>query len=196
LIGRELGLVALAVATMLWARRHPIRPVRLFGAVAIAGAGAAVLAFAGVRIPSTFLATSACLALAFAANRRPASRSTRPAVRRALWTLIAVLTVVPMRPRPVVGGIGAYAVGVAIGVEPLLVLIALVYIARGIIADRGDRLLVGACAALTSPLVVVVVRFMLLALDSLEPEPAWWVYPYWLLLGAALARANGNLRRP
>ena len=170
--------------------------MRIFGAVAIAGAGAAALTFAGVRVPTTFLGMSACLALAFAANRRPLSRTTRPAGRRLLWILIAVLTVMPMRPRPPAGGIGAYAVGVSVGIESLLVLMALVYVARGIIADARDTLLVGAWAALSSPLVVTVVRFTFLPFDSLESEPAWWVYPYWLLLGAALARANGNLRRP
>jgi hypothetical protein len=113
-----------------------------------------------------------------------------------LWILIAAWTLVPLRPRSIGAGIGAYAAGVSIGIESLLVVIALVYIVRGIIADPSDRLLVGALAGLSSPLVVAVVRFMFLSFDSLEPEPSWWVYPYWLLMGAAIARANGNLRRP
>ena len=185
----------------LWARRYVIRPIRIFGGLAIAGAGAAALTFARIPIPSHFLVMSACLALAFAVNHRGTTRSIDPAVRRVLWLLAAALILAGLLRRLVFGnmvgaGGAAIFVDVETGVETLLLLIALVYITRGILADPGDRLLIGALAGLLSPVPVEVVRVMSRGVAGIESEPAWWVYPYWLLLIAALARANGNLRRP
>ena len=190
------------MVTTLWARRRVIRPIRIFAALAIAGAGAAALTFAGVPAPSGFLAMNACLALAFAVNHRPTSRSSRSILWRGLWIASAVLMVSRIGSGSRVvnsgsGGIGAVSFGVAEAlIESLPMLIALGYIVRGILADPGDRLLAGALAGLLSPLPVLIIRFMSMGVQGLESDPVWWVSPYWLLLGAALARANGNLRRP
>ena len=59
---------------------------------------------------------------------------------------------------------------------------------RGVRADHGDRLLVGACVALGA--------FVLTWMTShpmLVPEVA---YPFWILLGAAIARADGDAQPP
>ena len=93
------------------------------------------------------------------------------------------------------GGFGVF-VHASVAVESLLLVIALVYIARGILADRRDTLLIGAFAGLLSALLVDVVRIIVLGIGSVEPVAAWWMYPFSPLLGAALARANGNLRTP
>jgi hypothetical protein len=193
------------VVTTLWARRHVIRPIRIFGALAIAGTIAAALTFARVSIPITFLATTACLALAFALNGRPTSRSIGPTPRRMLWLLAAALIVAAMAHNlalkvGVFVSIGASGgeilLDAVFGVEALLLLISLVYVVRGMLADPGDRLLAGALAALVIPLPANAVGLMQMGAQALASQPMWWVYPYSLLLGAALARANGNLRRP
>jgi O-antigen ligase len=65
---------------------------------------------------------------------------------------------------------------------------AAVRLGRGVRADRGDRLLVGACTGLGA--------FVLTWMTShpmLVPEAA---YPFWILLGAALARADGDAQPP
>lgn len=66
--------------------------------------------------------------------------------------------------------------------------VATMRLARGVRADHGDRLLAGACAALGA--------FVLTWMTShpmLVPEVA---YPFWILLGAAIARADGDAQPP
>ncbi len=172
-----------------------IRPIRFFGALAIAGLGAACLAFAGWSVARAFLAMTACLALAFSVNGRPASRSEQPGLRRASWIVAAAVMLAAM-PTDVPRESGAGAFGFAIGeaelaliaMAVLLLLWAIVRLAQGVRADPGDRLLIGALAG--------IVAFVVLLVTTLPPPPVGWLYPFFILLGAALARANGNLRMP
>jgi hypothetical protein len=169
-----------------------IRPIRFFGALTIGGLGAACLAFAGWSVARAFLAMTACLALAFSVNRRPASQSRRPGLWRGGWIVAAAVMLAAM-PTDVPGGSGAWAWGFAIGeaelalvaTAVLLLLWAIVRLARGVRADPGDRLLIGALAG--------IVAFVVLLVTTWPPPPVGWLYPFFILLGAALARANGNL---
>jgi hypothetical protein len=70
----------------------------------------------------------------------------------------------------------------------LLIIAVVIRMARGIAADREDRLLVGALGG--------VVVFAALWIDALPVHSAAWNYPWWALLGAGHARAHGNMRRP
>jgi hypothetical protein len=182
----------LVFAAARYARGHVIRPIRIFGVLAIAGAAAAVLAFGRLPVPRAFLGMCACLALAFSVNRRPTQPPRWPALSRALWIAAAALMLAAL-PSDVPRAAGAFAF--TIGEIELLLLVAaavallaaVVRLVRGIRADAGDRLLIGALTG--------IVAFVVLA-PHIPPPPVWWIYPFALLLGAALARANGNLRRP
>jgi len=175
-----------------YARGHVIRPIRIFGVLAMAGAVAAVLAFAQLRVPRAFLGMCACLALAFSVNRRPTQPPRHPALNRALW-IVAMALMLAALPADVRRAGGAFAF--AIGELELLVLVAaaigvlaaVVRVIRGLRADSGDRLLTGA--------LMGIVTFVVLA-PHIPPPPVWWIYPFALLVGASLARANGNLRQP
>jgi hypothetical protein len=68
----------------------------------------------------------------------------------------------------------------------VLLLAAIVRLAQGVWADPGDRLLIGALGG--------IVAFVVLLVTTVPPPPVGWLYPFYILLGAALARANGNLR--
>jgi len=170
-----------------------IRPIRCFGAIAIGGLGAAFLAFAGFAVPRAFLAMAACLALAFSVNRRPARPPRWPALRRAGW-LVATALMLAAISVDVPSGSGAFAF--AIGEPELIVFAAAAFglsavvgrIIRGIFADRDDRLLMGAVAG--------IVAFVVLFATSLPLPGVEWLYVFSILLGAALARANGNLSVP
>jgi hypothetical protein len=182
------------MAAVAWfARRHVVRPIRIFGAVAVGGVPAAIAAFAGAAVPRAALAMAAVLALAFSVNRRPLRKPRRPAARRFAWIGAAamMLAAVPDDVPPS-GGIAAVSYTTADIVAALLVFLlivaALIRIARGVAADRDDRLLIGALGA--------SVAFALLWLDALPIHSAAWNYPWWVLLGAAEARASGNIRRP
>lgn len=122
---------------------------------------------------------------------------------RAIWILAAIITLSAIGHRPPntarSGGIGAVSVGVAEGViASLPVLAALAYVVRGILADCGDRLLMGALAGILSMPIVGLVGIIALPEPMVEAPALAWMYSLAsaLLLGAALARANGNLRRP
>ncbi|HKB09003.1 MAG TPA: hypothetical protein VKD69_00060 [Vicinamibacterales bacterium] len=188
---------ALALAAALWARAHVVRPIRLFGALAIAGVVAAPAALL-FCIPRAFLAMTTCVALAFSVNRRPLSQAVSAATRRALWIAAAALMLAfaSLNVDRAIGSGGIGAVSADLGM-PLIVLLATLgafaYIVRGIVADPGDRLLIGVLAALVSS--PIVTAYDLLRYPWLTPA-AFWTYPYCVLLGAALARANGNVRRP
>jgi hypothetical protein len=170
-----------------------IRPIRCFGALAIGGLVAALLAFAGLAVPRAFLAMTACLALAFSVNRRPASPPRRPALRRAGWIVAAAMMLAAMPTNgPRASGSFAFSIGEAelalIAMAVLLLLAAIVRLAQGVRADPGDRLLVGALGG--------ILAFVVLLVTTVPPPPVGWLYPFCILLGAALARANGNLRVP
>jgi hypothetical protein len=183
--------VVFAVAR--YARGHVIRPIRIVCALAIGGVGAAVLALAGIGVPRAFLAMTACLALAFSVNRRPARPPRWPALGRAGWIIAAALMLAAM-PADVPRESGAFAFAIG-GVELalvaavlLLLLAAIVRLTQGVRADPGDRLLVGVLGG--------IVAFVALVVTSLPPPAAGWIYLFCVLLGAGLARANGNLRAP
>jgi hypothetical protein len=175
-----------------YARGHVMRPIRVFGVLAIAGAAAAVFAFAQLPVPRAFLVMCACLALAFSVNRRPARTPRWPALSRVLWIAAAALMFAAV-PSDEPRGSGAFGVSfgevalIAFAAAVVALLASVVRLLRGIRADPGDRLLMGAAAG--------VVAFVLLA-PHIPPPPVWWIYPFALLLGASLARANGNIRRP
>jgi hypothetical protein len=182
------------MAAVAWyARGHVVRPIRIFGALAVGGVLAAVGAFAGVAVPRAALAMCAALALAFSVNRRPLRKSRRPAARRFAWIAAAatMLAAIPTDVPPS-GGMSAeiYVTSdlVAALIVFLLVIAVVVRIARGIAADREDRLLIGALGG--------TVVFAALWIDALPIHSAAWNYPWWTLLGAAHARAYGNIRRP
>lgn len=175
------------MATARLARGRVIRPIRIFGATAIAGAVAAPFGLLGA-VPRAFLAMAAAVALAFAVNRRPTRRPRRPALRRLLWIGAAALMLAAI-PSDLPRGAGAaafsiseidLAVAAAIGVA---LIIALVRIVQGIRADRGDRLLVGVVAGILAFIVLFV---------RIPPPAPVWIYPFAVLVGAALARARGN----
>jgi hypothetical protein len=174
-----------------YARGHVIRPIRAFAALAISGVGATVLALGGAPVPRAFLAMTACLALAFSVNRRMTSRPRWPALRRAAWIVAAAVMLAAM-PTDAPRGAGslAFAIGVVelalLATAVLLVVWAIVRVAHGVRADPGDRLLIGALGG--------IVAFLVLLVTTVPPPPAGWLYPFSILLGAALARANGNLR--
>lgn len=172
---------------------HVIRPIRIFGAIAVAGALAAPLALGGLPIPRAFLAMCAAAALAFAVNRRPTRRRQRPVFVRAAWIGAAALmfAAMPSHPRAGAGGLGfAISFGELAGIAAvaLLLLAAIVRAAQGVRADPDDRLLIGALAG--------IVAFAALFVTELPPPSAAWLHPFAVLIGAALARANGNLRVP
>jgi hypothetical protein len=170
-----------------------IRPIRIFGTLAISGSVAALLALAGWSIPRALLAMTACLALAFSVNRRPTRPPRWPELRRAGWLVAAALMLAAISV-DVPSGSGAFAF--AIGEPELIVFAAAACglsavvgrIIRGIFADRDDRLLIGAVAG--------IVAFVVLFATSLPLAGVEWLYVFSILLGAALARANGNLRVP
>jgi hypothetical protein len=151
------------------------------------------MALGGVPIPRAFLVLTAALALGFAVNARPTRRPRRPALQRLAWTAAAAVSLAAIpNDAPVGAGGGGVAISlggliVAAAVAVLLVA-AIVRTVQGVFADRGDRLLIGVLAGL--------VGFGALAVTSLPPIDAGWLYPFGALLGAAVARANGNIRRP
>lgn len=175
------------------ARGDVIRPIRIFGAIAVSGAIAALLALGGLAVPRGFLAMGAATALAFAVNRRPTRLPRRPALRRGAWIAAAALMLAGL---PNSAPQGVYAWGFTISAAELLLVaalvlslvVALITLARGINADRGDRLLIGVLGG--------IVAYAALFVTELPPPPAPWLYPFALLLGGALARAHGNLRVP
>jgi hypothetical protein len=170
-----------------------VRPIRIVAALAIAGAVAALLALVGLSVPRAFLGMSAALALAHSVNRRLTRRPRRPLVRRAAWIVAAAIMMAAMPADvPREGGVFAAVyttIDLAIaGVVLGLVVAVVIRIVRGILADRGDRLLVGALGGIV---VNVALWF-----NAIPFHSAAWNYPFWILLGAADARAYGNLRRP
>jgi hypothetical protein len=181
-----------------YARGHVIRPIRIFAGVALAGlivALVTLLGLAGFFVPGAVLAMTASLALAFSVNRRWTRRPRRPAVRRAGWIVAAAIMLAAM---PVTGfrDEGGFVTITAdvidVGILTLVAVVAMLFVVvrlvRGIVADRGDRLLVGALSG--------VVLFVVLWVIDLPTTAAAWSYPFWILLGAADARAYGNIRRP
>jgi len=159
----------------------------------VGGAAAALPALAGVLVPRALLGMSAALALAFSVNRRPTRRPRRPLARRAAWIAAAAIMLAAI-PNDVPRGAGAFAaryttIDLAIGLVVLcLVAAAAIRIVRGLLADRDDRLLAGALGG--------IVVYVLLWFNALPIHSAAWNYPFWILLGAADARAYGNCRRP
>jgi len=189
--------VILACAAAWFARDSVMRPIRLFGALALSGIVAVPIAFMGFGVPRALLATTACLALAFSVNDRRTRRPTRPGLTRGAWIAAAavMLAALPNAAAPQgSAGIGALSVGF-LDIELIAALAAIVFtlwaavrIVRGILADRGDRLLVGALLGL--------VAFVVLWTSDIWWARAEWTFAFWLLLGTAVARASGNLRRP
>ena len=175
------------------ARGRVIRPIRIFGALAIAGAGGAIAAFGGVAVPRAFLSMTAAIALAFAVNRRPISRPRYPAVRRLGWIAAAALMLAAL-PSP--KGRGAGGLGFAITLPDLAVITAVataliavsIRSVRGMRADPEDRLLVGVVGG--------IVAFAALFIVDAPLPPSAWLYPFAVAVGGAVARANGNLARP
>jgi hypothetical protein len=181
------------VAVAWYARGHVVRPIRIFGAVALGGVAAALAALTGAAVPRQALAMSAALALAFSVNRRPLRKARRPLVRRFAWIAAAATMLAALSTDvPPSAGMAAQlytTTDLVVTVLVFLVFIAvLVRLARGIAADREDRLLIGAFGG--------SVAFALLWIDALPIHSAAWNYPWWVLLGAAHARACGNMRRP
>jgi hypothetical protein len=174
------------------ARGHVMRPIRIFCALAIGGAAAAVFALAGGVVPRAFLAMAACVALAFSVNKRLTRPRRWPRLGRTVWLVAAALMLAAI-PTDVPREGGSFAFSISeielalIAVVAMALIAALVTVARGIRADRGDRLLVGVLAGL----VVFVVLF-----PHVPPPAPVWIYPFAILAGGALARANGNLKRP
>ena len=176
-----------------YSRGHVVRPVRIFGTIALGGVAAALAAFAGAEVPRQALAMSAAMALAFSINHRPLRKPRRPLVRRFGWiaaaaTMLAALPTDAPPSKSVDAVIYNTADLVAALIVFLLVIAILIRIARGIAADRDDRLLIGAFAG--------SLAFAALWIDALPIHSAAWNYPWWVLLGAAHARASGNMRRP
>jgi hypothetical protein len=135
---------------------------------------------------------TACLALAFAVNRRPTRRRRRPGLTRAGWIAAAASMFAAMPGDAPRAGAAALVVSggelAVLAILVVLVLAAIVAVARGVNADRDDRLLIGALGG--------IVAFVALAAASVPPPAIGWIYPFSVLIGAALARANGNIRRP
>jgi hypothetical protein len=142
------------------------------------------------------------------------TRSWRPAIR-AMWaaaatvmlvaafplTLAATRPAAPLRPPAFTvfgAGIGRGAGNVlligdelgVIGLAAIAWLIGVVAIraVRGLHADPGDRLLMGALTGLAAFVAACAIGRPLLIAES--------VYPFWILLGAAITRADGNVQRP
>ena len=182
------------MAAVAWyARSHVIRPIQIFTLLAIAGAVAAVAALAGSTVPRAILGMSAALALAASVNRRLTRRPRRQLVRRAAWIAAAAVMFAALPTDvPREGGVFAETYTTIDIVIALIVFgfvgVVVVRIVRGILADRDDRLLVGALGGL----VVYVAMWA----DALPIHAAVWNYAFWILLGAAEARASGNIRRP
>jgi hypothetical protein len=136
---------------------------------------------------------SAALALAFSVNRRPLRQPRRPLARRFAW-IAAAATMLAALPTDVPPSSGIDAeiyttVDLVVALIVFLLVIAiLIRLARGIAADRDDRLLIGAFGG--------SLVFAALWIDALPIHSAAWNYPWWVLLGAAHARAYGNMRRP
>jgi hypothetical protein len=139
------------------------------------------------------LAMTAALALGFSVNRRPLRNPRRPLARRFAW-IAAAATMLAALPTDVPPSSATDAeiyntVDLVVTlIVFLLVITILIRIARGIAADRDDRLLIGAFGG--------CVAFAALWIDALPIHSAAWNYPWWVLLGAAHARAYGNMRRP
>jgi hypothetical protein len=184
----------MVMAAAAWyARGHVVRPIRIVALVAIGGAAIALPALAGLSVPRAFLGMAAALALACSVNQRLTQRPRRPLVRRGAWIAAAAVMLAAM-PNDVPREGGAFTVryttidlAIAAVVAGLVVAVV-IRIARGIAADRGDRLLAGALGA--------IVVYIVLWITAIPQHLAAWNYPFWILLGAADARAYGNIRRP
>jgi hypothetical protein len=136
---------------------------------------------------------SAVLALAFAVNRRPTRRPRRPQMRRGAWIAAAALMLAAM-PTEAEQGSGGWGFAasmidvVVVAAIAVLALVAIVRAVQGVRADPDDRLLIGAIGGIVAFAALSIVRFPL--------HPAVSLYPFAVAIGAAVARANGNLRAP
>jgi hypothetical protein len=182
------------MAAVAWhARGHVVRPIAILTVLAVAGVAAALAALAGFSVPRAFLGMTAALALACSVNDRLTRRPRRPALRRGAWIAAAAIMLAAMPggvPRE--GGAAAEVyttLDLAIAVAVLCLVVAvMIRIVRGILADRGDRLLLGTLGGI----VVYIVWWF----NAIPDHSAAWNYPFWIVLGAADARAYGNIRRP
>lgn len=193
MIAHLIACALLVFASARYAGGHVVRPIRIFVATAAAGVVAAGLTFAWLRVPHAFLAMTACLALALSVNRRLTRPPRRPLLRRGLWIAAAALMLAAMTldTRTGSGALAFVLAGFEIFAVPVAVLglvVAFVQLVRGVLADRADRLLMGAIGGL--------VAFVVLFATRLPPPAVEWLYPFSIVLGAALARANGNVRTP
>jgi hypothetical protein len=104
---------------------------------------------------------------------------------------VLALAALPSAPRRGAAGVAAVLTLSDLAIAAAVVVMAVaaaVRMVRGIAADRDDRLLVGALAG--------VVAFAVLWATATPLPDAMWSYPFWIVLGAADARACGNVRRP
>jgi len=178
------------------------RPAQLVAVTAFAGALAAfVVLETQVHVSlhaSSFFVMAAFVAIALAMNRRHTRVPRHPRVRRALWIGAAALMIVSMwaggsRMAPaapthdVLQTAGPARVAALAAFAWLLGAMAM-RLARGLRADPGDRLLLGCATALAAFLVIWMTSY-----PSIVPEIA---FPFWILAGAALTRADGDAQPP
>src|SRR5205814_1972488 len=78
------------------------------------------------------------------------------------------------------GMVGAVAFAMLLG----LLAISAIRLVNGIRADRGDRLLIGTAAGLAA--------FVATMWTMRPPVLSTIPYPFWIVLGAAIARADGD----
>jgi hypothetical protein len=198
--------LALALMVARHARDGVARPVQLLQSMAAAGAASALLVFVWARpfapgAAGPYFAMTVCVGLALVFHHIGAECQGQ---RR--WVPgVAALAVAGL----VVGGAHSldqrfspsrsvsHAIGLdtrsALTVLGVLVLVWLLAtgarrIARGLRASPSDLLLMGAAVAL---IVFVTARTM--SVPLLTPEAA---YPFWMLCGIAVARADGDAQLP
>lgn len=195
--------IVLMIVVARHARDAVTRPGPFVAATALAGALAAVVvlvtsAHAALHASSFFVMT-AFVAIALAMNRRHTRVPRYPRVTQALWMGAAALIIVSIW----IGGsrmapaAATYDFLQVAGPFRLAALAAFVWmlgamamrLARGLRADPGDRLLLGSTAALAAFLACLWMS----SDPGNVPEVA---FPFWMLAGAALARADGNAQPP
>jgi hypothetical protein len=194
--------IVLMIVVARHARDAVTRPAQLVAATALAGALAAfVVLETQVHISlhaSSFFVMTAFVALALAMNRRHTRVPRYPRVTRALWIGAAALMTVAMwagaaRMAPPAAAHRFLQIAGPLRVAALAAFVWMLgamamRLARGLRADPGDRLLVGSAAALAVFLVIWTTSY-----PRIAPEIA---FPFWILAGAALARADGNAQPP
>jgi hypothetical protein len=174
---RVLAGMALAAATIVLFRRHPVLAVRLPVALAIS----AVVALAGMsrdRAPGALVAMIVCLAAGMSVRDHGS--------RRAAWGAAASLLLVSFTSTTVRDVRTASGVPAAVGgLAALWIVVAIAPAVRACVRSPADARLIGVTCG--------VLAFVAIAVATNRWPTAAVVYPFWIQLGLASALGQSNL---